>query len=70
MDYFKKCVTLVYDDVRRHSIGPISKYSVFLIIRSESGTLNVAVFIYSLHKLKIPIDLRMIFNYCTKFSRN
>ena len=51
VDHFLKCITPVYDDIRRRSIYQ----NVQLFIRSKSGILNVAIFKYSLHKIRETI---------------
>jgi len=50
-DHFLKCITHVYDDVRRRSIYQI----VQLFTRSQTDSLNVAMFKYSVHKFRETI---------------
>jgi len=47
-DHFYKCIILVYNDIGRRS-----KFQLF--IRSQTGILNVAIFKYSLHKIRETI---------------
>ena len=47
-DHFLKCITLLYNDIRRRSIYQ----NVQLFIRSKNHILNAAVFKYSLHKVR------------------
>ena len=46
-DHFLKCITLLYNDIGRHSLYQ----NVQLFIRSNNDILNAAVFKYSLHKV-------------------
>jgi len=50
-DHFSKCITFLYNDIRRHSIYQ----NVQLITGSKSNILNTAVFKYSLHKVRETI---------------
>ena len=45
---FLKCITLLYNDIGRHSIYQ----NVQLFIRSKNDILNAAVFKYSLHEVR------------------
>ena len=45
------CITLLYNDIGRHSINQ----NVQLFIGSKSDILNAAVFKYSLHKVRETI---------------
>ena len=45
---FLKCITLLYNDIGRHSIYE----NVQLFIRSKNDIVNTAVFKYSLHKVR------------------
>ena len=48
---FLKCITLLYNDIGRHSIHQNAQ----LFIRSKCDILNAAVFKYSLHKVRETI---------------
>jgi len=48
---FLKCIILVYSDIERHSIYQ----NIQLFIRSKTGIMNVAIFKYSLHKIRETI---------------
>jgi len=50
-EHFYECITPVYNDVGRHSIYQ----NVQLFVSSKTGILNVAIFIYSLHKITAMI---------------
>ena len=50
-DHFLKCITLLYNDIGRHSIYQ----NVQLFIRSKTDVLNAAAFKYSLHKVSKTI---------------
>jgi len=50
-DHFLKCITLLYNDVGRHSIYQ----NVQLFIRSKNDILNADIFKYSLHKVRETI---------------
>jgi len=48
LDHFWKCITSIYDNVGRRSIYQ----NVQLLIGSKTDILNVAIFKYSLHKIR------------------
>jgi len=50
-DHFLKCITLLYNDIGRHSVYK----NVQLFLRSKNDILNAAVFKYPLHKVRESI---------------
>jgi len=50
-DHFLKRITLLYNDIGRHSIYQ----NVQLFVRSKNDILNAAIFKYSLHEVRETI---------------